>query len=535
MSKSKRSNLRIQAAIDFLNTYGWALLIIAIVLIILIYLHVFNSSTFVSNVCESQNNIYCNKAILNTSGKVLVQITSDHQNPINITAIACSNNLNNLIFQNVTPQVTLEPGQSVELAVTCYDNGNPFIGKTGSIYSGYVVVKYYDIFTDFPGVSNLAVTLHSTPELISTTSVSTTISTTSTSTTSTSTTSTTTIPVPSGIQYYANITLSNNQNQPTPDPFQQEIVITSSSPLWNYINTGSNAGDNVEFFYFNNQTIIPSWLQSINSSEAVFWVKIGSIPANSNKVISIGFGSKTTNFFNGNNVGEAAQLSPTFGEYDNIQNVMNPGLIYQIYYCNSEYIVPNPSDVYQAQLYDGYSSSFGTSCTFSASTQPFLTAVSGSTQNVNGNTENYVIDNYQYGYSGGTGFPNPPVANELNAYVIKQIGFIHLSNPTVFYVVLDDGGIIGYSGNAPSSFTSWLGGSSNPANLINEWKVQGANEYSSSTANPGDYAIEYDYANMHPTQAYFALWSNNPVDYYSAAYPPDGVEPSYTFGTVNKV
>ncbi|BCS91131.1 MAG: hypothetical protein ARM1_0588 [Candidatus Micrarchaeota archaeon] len=274
-ARVSNKNKRQQAALDFLITYGWALIIIAAILVILLYLHVFNSTSFVSNVCESQNNIYCNKAILNTSGKVLVQITSDHQNPINITAIACSNNLNNLIFQNVTPQVTLEPGQSVELAVTCYDNGNPFIGKTGSIYSGYVVVKYYDIFTDFPGVSNLAVTLHSTPELISTTSVSTTISTTSlttstSSTSSTSTTSTTTIPVPSGVLYYANITISNNQNQPTTNPFQEEINITPSSALWSYINTSSaHFGQNVEFFYPNG-TVIPSWLEGSSSYQASF-------------------------------------------------------------------------------------------------------------------------------------------------------------------------------------------------------------------------------------------------------------------------
>ncbi|BCS91116.1 MAG: hypothetical protein ARM1_0573 [Candidatus Micrarchaeota archaeon] len=393
-----------QASVDFLTTYGWAILVIAAVLILLIYLNVFNSSTFVSNTCIGENDLYCNSADINTTGKVLVGITSELQYPINITAVACSNNPNDLVFHNLTQQITVEPSQEVELSTNCLYNGANFTGTTGTVFSGYVAIKYYDTINDFPGGAALSVTLHTVNQQItvittSTTTVSTTTSTTSTSTSVSTTTSTipscdilyahnlsalpldnlsiidrlkannlsynsqsnpykiynsrflhyplqptafvnligikignNQVTVPSGVLEYALITLKNNQSQPTPNPYQQLIQINSSEfLLWSSIaKYGNNFGQNVVFFYPNNGTVIPSWLANYSSSNAYWWIKVNGIPANSQEVIAIGFGSQLTNFFNTNNVGEAPQLpcgnTPVtscslYAEYDDGANV----------------------------------------------------------------------------------------------------------------------------------------------------------------------------------------------------------------------
>ncbi|MFP3130798.1 MAG: archaellin/type IV pilin N-terminal domain-containing protein [Nitrososphaeria archaeon] len=199
-----------------------------------------------------------------------------------------------------------------------------------------------------------------------------------------------------------------------------------------------------------------------------------------------------------------------------------PGLEYQIYYSNKTKYLPPENLVYSAPLSNGTSFS-SNGYTYTASTEPFYTALSGTTQNVDGNNQTYVINNFQYEYKGGSPFPNPPVSNASNTFAIKEIGYAVVTQPTVFYIDDDDGGVLGivpYSNSYPNE-TSWLGGTSNPGNLINEWKGEGATEYSSPQVLPGVYAIEYDYGQLW-LSAYFSLWSNSSVLYYHPLFLNSG-------------
>jgi hypothetical protein len=125
---------------------------------------------------------------------------------------------------------------------------------------------------------------------------------------------------PSGLIYYVPITISNNQGSATPNGFQQRVMI--NSPDYGYYEA-SNL-QNVEFFYSNGQ-IIPSWLELGNSSYSgtVYWLKMNSLGAYSSETIYMGFATPSTNLFNGNTVGEAPQLSPSYAEYDNGGNIFN--------------------------------------------------------------------------------------------------------------------------------------------------------------------------------------------------------------------
>ena len=73
---------------------------------------------------------------------------------------------------------------------------------------------------------------------------------------------------------------------------------------------------NVEFFY-QNDTIIHSWLENYSyAKSALWWAKLEGIPPDSNLTIYMGFASNTTNLLNNDTVGEAPQLSATYGEHD---------------------------------------------------------------------------------------------------------------------------------------------------------------------------------------------------------------------------
>ncbi len=127
-----------------------------------------------------------------------------------------------------------------------------------------------------------------------------------------------TIPVvPVGsVEYAAPITITNSQSSATPSPFQQMINVSSSV----YSNYAASNLQNVEFLY-QNGTVVHSWLENYTSNHAIWWINIGSIPADGSLTIYIGFVSKSTNLFNNVNIGEAPQLSPTYGEYDDGANV----------------------------------------------------------------------------------------------------------------------------------------------------------------------------------------------------------------------
>ena len=129
------------------------------------------------------------------------------------------------------------------------------------------------------------------------------------------------------------LTITNSQNIPTPAPWQQMFNIASDHyssyilPNWTNVvfTTEPNARGGV----------LNAWVESGASNTApntIVWVSMpGGIAANSKTVIYMNIISSNVMSANGP-TGEAAQLSPTLGEYDNIKQIMLPGLEYQIYF-----------------------------------------------------------------------------------------------------------------------------------------------------------------------------------------------------------
>lgn len=130
---------------------------------------------------------------------------------------------------------------------------------------------------------------------------------------------------------YVPINITNTQGVSTLSPFQVKIDVNSSG-FGAY-----EAADlsNVAFGYMNasgypNGTVIPSWLESGNSNsstDTVYWLKIDGIPAASQATILMEFYPVTEDILNNVTTGEAPQLSPVYGEYDN-------GATMFIYYTN---------------------------------------------------------------------------------------------------------------------------------------------------------------------------------------------------------
>jgi hypothetical protein len=122
--------------------------------------------------------------------------------------------------------------------------------------------------------------------------------------------------LPPGIINYVPVTITNSQALATPAPFQQMLTVDMAT----YSSYAAPNLQNVEFFY-SSGALIPSWLESGNSNSAtdtIYWLDLtNEIQADSSVTIYMGFASIPTNLFDTQTTGEAPQLSPSYGQYDN--------------------------------------------------------------------------------------------------------------------------------------------------------------------------------------------------------------------------
>lgn len=144
--------MKLQSAIEYITTYGWAILVLAIVLSALYMLGVFNNNSFAPNVCSFPANIGCISANLFQSGNLIVNIEQSTQNPINITAIGCNTNGTPSDMNTIKPQIYLQIGANQTFKVQCYASNTIFSGSPGTLYTGYLILNYTDVQSGFQHV-----------------------------------------------------------------------------------------------------------------------------------------------------------------------------------------------------------------------------------------------------------------------------------------------------------------------------------------------------------------------------------------------
>ncbi len=274
MSLPRRS----QSALEYMMTYGWAILVIVIVAAVLYSLGIFSPSSSLSTTITGFSNLGTVNAVCLGGTSFTISMGDSTGYLINITQINLTSSSGKTTY---SPNILIQPNSIQTVTVPSSSLCSP-----GARYSVSAVISYLEPGQVFQGPY-----------------------------TSTGTVAGTANSPPSSATSYEPLNITNTQNQGTPSPFQQMINVTSSSPGWVKISS-SPFGQNVEFFSSTGQ-ILDSWLENYTSTHAIWWVKLtSSIPAGSKQTIYMGFAPTSTNLFNTNNVGEAPQLSPTYAEYD---------------------------------------------------------------------------------------------------------------------------------------------------------------------------------------------------------------------------
>ncbi|MDE1856458.1 MAG: DUF2341 domain-containing protein [Candidatus Micrarchaeota archaeon] len=127
-----------QSAMEYLMTYGWAILIMAVVLVSLFSLGIFNKGSVITSACLANPGFFCSRPLLNTTGALNITVGQLSGSTITLTSIGCSNSTAPPIQTTGLNSIVLVSGESVPLVLNCPITANT-VGTsfTGTVWIGY--------------------------------------------------------------------------------------------------------------------------------------------------------------------------------------------------------------------------------------------------------------------------------------------------------------------------------------------------------------------------------------------------------------
>ncbi|MEM3247652.1 MAG: hypothetical protein QW207_03915 [Candidatus Micrarchaeaceae archaeon] len=492
---------KLQSAMEYLMTYGWAILVIAVVLGALFSLGVFSGASLLGTSCVAASGFYCSGVTLTGGGVLTLTIGQAYGYTFNNTQVlfvpsgaplseassVSIGNLNSGQTQTVSIQLP-----SISPYPSSYSLGTPLTGYVYLTFTNpYKTTSTEEIATVTTKVaSSSTAVLYSKPSTL-----------------------------PSGITSYVPIEITNGQSTATPAPFQQMVQFQEST-YSNYITYNNNFA-NFEFFT-QSGAIIPAWIESNNSGTITVWLKLanGIGPGSANAItVYLGFASPSTNLLSSSGtsgIGEAPQLPSTYAQYDD-----------------------------GASVFNNYWNFAGT--TISSTWAQELPAGATITQN-NGIT---FTTNSLIGYTGlisTTGIPSPQI---LEGDVISWSGIAgglaeQASSACNTEMYIFNGWTGGYEGYSSSTSQGMCAGFSSLSTAFPfTTGIEGLGWTGGSSQiwynNYNSYATSSTGAGNLPSTIYLSLgiYSNSPSTSIAfqwlrtRAYPPNGVMPSVSFGSVS--
>ncbi|MGB9703400.1 MAG: hypothetical protein ACPLXS_01665 [Candidatus Micrarchaeales archaeon] len=144
---------KLQAAMEYLMTYGWAILIIALALGVLYSLGVLNPSRLKPVVCQLPAPFTCSNPTANTGGVVTITLGQGSGQTITINGVACVDNSlidpstglpKSVGWTTLSNPVTIGSGGTITLSnIQCYaSDENPWSGPIGSVFGGSLIINY---------------------------------------------------------------------------------------------------------------------------------------------------------------------------------------------------------------------------------------------------------------------------------------------------------------------------------------------------------------------------------------------------------
>jgi hypothetical protein len=473
-----------QSAMEYLTTYGWAIVAIGVGIGVLYSLGVFGVGANSPTGCSVIAGFSCSKPVLFSSG-VLNMGLGQIGNIKTITATGCSSNSTAPTVWEST-NITLQSGQVHNFTFQC-----PIIqgSKIGSLYKGTLWIEYStsgqpSSVTQQVGAVQISIQSSGVPG------------------------------TPTNSIGYASVTLSNQQSSSTGSNFQEMVTVPSSFAPYESSDLG-----NIRFYQGGQE--LYSWCESGCSagSSAVFWVNLPSgIASNSNLQILMVFEANSIEY-DGAYAGESPQLSSSYAKYDNGGRVFGNYQNFLGTSCPAGWTCSNPLNHAGMFSNDLVLGSLGgiwaepNTFTFSS---PAIAEFYGS---------------MNWGGSGSSGVAGPGMVMYSN----DQYGNSVVTGESWFSGTLGTTLTPGVSQGTFTAFSSQPTINQNyvwsyiatGASAISQYGYQSGSQATVSYPYVGSYAeLTLQDSAISPPAALTAYWIR------TRAYPPGGVMPSATFGGV---
>ena len=149
---------KLQSAMEYLMTYGWAILIIVVALGAIFSLNLFSPGTFVNNQCVLPNGFACISYSIAENGMLTLNLLQSTQDPLNVTGVACNTGKLSLTnhmstIYDASNSVYMAVGNNSTFSVQCYDGSSAYTGASTSLFTGYIAINYTDAYTGFPNTA----------------------------------------------------------------------------------------------------------------------------------------------------------------------------------------------------------------------------------------------------------------------------------------------------------------------------------------------------------------------------------------------
>ncbi len=131
-----------QAALDFLMTYGWALLIVALAIGAIYSLGVFDLGTFTGNRATGFAQMGVSGWSLSPSGTLTIKFRNNAGTDVNITRVNATYSTRALSNSTAVPMLTGE--ESAIISIAGFGNS-----ASGAGYSMKITVEYTDVATGY--------------------------------------------------------------------------------------------------------------------------------------------------------------------------------------------------------------------------------------------------------------------------------------------------------------------------------------------------------------------------------------------------
>ena len=131
---------RAQSALEYMVTYGWAILIIALILVVLFFIGVFGGAPVTTTSCVATSGYTCGSPVMNTLGYLQVSLgqTSVSVSTLSVTGLGCSNSTS-APSTYVSSNIGIASGRQAAAVFKCPLTKT---GVLGAPFSGTLWIRY---------------------------------------------------------------------------------------------------------------------------------------------------------------------------------------------------------------------------------------------------------------------------------------------------------------------------------------------------------------------------------------------------------